>query len=280
VSYARIAALAALLLCSGPARAQMPEVMMDPLEPRVGDIVRLSLRLPAGVKTGEATLAGRTVPGFETGGLLNVYLGIDLDVKPGVHEVSYVMGAERGSLPLTIKDRKFESESLEVAPEYAEPDKKTQARIDREAKELDEIWSRVTRERLWGKAFVRPLAGELGSSFGLRRVFNKQPRSPHAGLDIKAPIGAEVFATNRGTVALARDLFFTGNTVIIDHGLGLYTIYAHLSRIDVDAGAPVERAARIGLVGATGRVTGPHLHWGVKVVGARVDPATLPGMLM
>jgi murein DD-endopeptidase MepM/ murein hydrolase activator NlpD len=282
MTRSKVIALVVALLAANPlgARGQITEWMMDPREPRVGDILRLSLRLPVGVKTGEVTLAGRTVPGFDTGGLLNVYLGIDLDVKPGAHEVTYVMGQEKGSLSLDIKERKFETESLAVAPKYTAPDKATQARIDREAKELDEIWRRVTRERLWSKAFVRPAEGALGSSFGLRRVFNKKPRSPHAGVDIKAPVGAEVVAANRGTVVLARDLFFTGNTVIIDHGLGLYTIYAHLSRIDVEAGAPVERSARIGLVGATGRATGPHLHWGVKIAGARVDPATLPGMRM
>ncbi len=273
--------VAAILLATLiDAGAQPEEPMMDPREPRVGDIVRISLRLPAGVKAGEMTLAGKTVPGFETGGILNTYLGIDLDTKPGAHEVHYEMGAEKGTLTIDVKDRKFGTESLEVAPEYSKLDRPTQARIDHEAKELEELWTRVTPERLWSKAFVRPAVGALGSSFGFRRVFNAEPKSPHAGVDIKAPTGAEVFAANRGIVALARELFYTGNTVIIDHGLGLYTIYAHLSRIDVETDAPVERAARIGLVGATGRVTGPHLHWGVRLAGSRVDPATLPGMLL
>ena len=260
--------------------AEPMDVMMDPNEPRVGDIVRVSLRLPTGIRSGEVTFAGKTLPGFDTGGLLNVYLGIDLDTKPGPHEISYVMGEEKGTLTLDVKPRSFETESLAVEKKYTAPDKATQARIEREAKELEGIWRGVTRERLWMKAFVRPATGALGSSFGLRRVFNKKPKSPHAGVDIKAPTGAEVTAANRGKVVLARDLFFTGNTVIIDHGLGLFTVYAHLSRIDVEEGATVERAARIGLVGATGRATGPHLHFGVKLAGARVDPATLPGMML
>ena len=262
-------------------RAQtLDEVMMEPREPRVGDIVRISLRLPTGVKGGQMTFAGRSVPGFETGGILNAYIGIDLDTKPGDHTVAYVMGSEKGAVPITVAARTFETESLEVEPKYTKLDKPTQVRVEHEAKELDEIWQRVTPARLWTKSFVRPAVGGLGSSFGLRRVFNEEPKSPHAGLDIKAPTGTEVYAANRGTVALARELFYTGNTVVIDHGLGLYTIYAHLSRIDVEAGKPVERAQRVGLVGATGRVTGPHLHWGVKLLGARVDPATLPGMTL
>jgi hypothetical protein len=272
-------ALATPLAGVSDAGAAPEELMMDPREPRVGDIVRISMRLPAGVKAGALTFAGKTVPGFETGGILNVYLGIDLDMKPGAHEVEYVMGAEKGAMTIQVVDRKFGTESLEVAPEYTKLDRPTQARVDHEAKELEELWARVTPERLWAKAFVRPAAGELGPSFGFRRIFNSQPKSPHSGIDIKAPAGAEVFASNRGTVAVARELFYTGNTVIIDHGLGLYSIYAHLSRIDVEAGAPVERAARIGLVGATGRVTGPHLHWGVRLAGARVDPTTLPGIV-
>jgi len=158
--------------------------------------------------------------------------------------------------------------------------RRLRARKHREAKALDAIWQHVTSERLWTKAFVRPAEGALGSAFGLRRVFNGKPKSPHAGVDIKAPSGAGVFAANSGKVVLARDLFFTGNTVVIDHGLGLYTVYAHLSKIDVEEGSAVARAAQIGVVGATGRVTGPHLHFGVKLTGARVDPATLPGMLL
>lgn len=271
--------LTTLLASVMDASAASEELMMDPREPRIGDIVRISMRLPAGVKAGGLTLAGKTVPGFETGGILNVYIGIDLDMKPGAHEVQYAMGAEKGTVTIDVADRKFGTESLEVAPEYTKLDRPTQARVDHEAKELEALWALVTPERLWTKAFVRPAVGELGPSFGFRRVFNAQPKSPHSGIDIKAPAGAEVFASNRGTVVLARELFYTGNTVIIDHGLGLYSIYAHLSRIDVEAGAPVERAARIGLVGATGRATGPHLHWGVRLAGARVDPTTLPGMV-
>jgi murein DD-endopeptidase MepM/ murein hydrolase activator NlpD len=130
---------------------------------------------------------------------------------------------------------------------------------------------------LWHESFVKPAAGPNGSPFGLRRYFNGQPRSPHSGLDIKAPDGSEVTASNDGEIVLAENLFFTGNTIIVDHGLGLYTIYAHLSRMEVGVGDEVRRSQVIGRVGATGRVTGPHLHWAVKLGGSRVDPAMLPG---
>ena len=272
----------AVLVCTlwtvSSAWARPDEWMVDPEEPRVGDIFRVTMRLPAGVRAGKVTFQGQTVPGIETGGLLSAYLGVDLDVEPGEHVVEYAMGAASGSARVVVRDRTFARESLEVAPEYTELDAETQQRVDREAAELKAIWREITADRLWTKGFNVPAAGEMGSPFGLRRVFNDKPRSPHAGQDIKAPVGAGVFASNAGKVVLAKDLFFTGNTVIIDHGLGLYTLYAHLSRIDVESGAAVERSQPIGLVGATGRVTGPHLHWAVRLAGARVDPMMLPGI--
>ena len=277
-------AFSAVMLLAPGARAQERDYILDPPEPRVGDIVRLTVSLTGGARTGSATFNGKKVPGFQTGGLLNVYLGVDLDVKPGSYEIEYEMpGLKetlRGSVPLRVLPREFATESLEVEPKYTELDPASQERVDREAKELEAIWSQATSERLWAKAFVTPAVGPLGSPFGLRRVFNDEPKSPHSGIDIKAPQGAEVYASNGGKVVLAKELFFTGNTVIIDHGLGLYTVYAHLSRIDVKAGDDIERAKVLGLVGATGRVTGPHLHWGAKIVGARVDPTTLPGMTL
>jgi hypothetical protein len=260
------------------ASATPDEWMLDPEHVRVGDIFRVTMRLPAGVKEGTVTFQGRSVPGFETGGLLNAYLGVDLDVTPGDHTIEYAMGPTSGSVVIVIHDRTFARESLKVDSKYTELDAKTQARVSRETEELNAIWRDIGKQRLWTKGFNLPTAGELGSPFGLRRVFNDKPRSPHAGHDIKAPVGTPVHASNTGKVALAKDLFFTGNTVILDHGLGLFTLYAHLSQIDVKAGETVERAQRIGAVGATGRVTGPHLHWGVKLAGARVDPLMLPGM--
>ncbi|MGH7819773.1 MAG: M23 family metallopeptidase, partial [Candidatus Binatia bacterium] len=130
-----------------------------------------------------------------------------------------------------------------------------------------------------GGPFVMPAEGPAGSPFGLRRFFNGEPRSPHAGIDIKAPSGAPVHAANRGRVALADELFFTGKTVVLDHGLGLFTLYVHLSEIAVEPEAIVEKGARVGRVGATGRATGPHLHFAARIGEARVDPEALLGAL-
>jgi murein DD-endopeptidase MepM/ murein hydrolase activator NlpD len=128
---------------------------------------------------------------------------------------------------------------------------------------------------LWSKPFAVPIPGGSGTNFGHRRIFNGQARAPHAGADLKASTGTPILSTNRGRVVLARDLFYTGNTVVLDHGLGIYTIYAHLSKINVKPGTMVENGALLGLAGATGRVTGPHLHWSARVQGARVDPFSL-----
>jgi murein DD-endopeptidase MepM/ murein hydrolase activator NlpD len=164
---------------------------------------------------------------------------------------------------------------LKVADEYVQLSPANLARATREAKEIDQIHKTITPMILWTEPFKSPIAGETGANFGHRRIFNGEPRAPHAGADLKASTGTPIHSANRGRVVLAKNLFFTGNTVIVDHGLGIYTLYAHLSRIDVKKDAMVEHGQVVGLAGATGRVTGPHLHWGARVQDARVDPFSL-----
>jgi hypothetical protein len=269
--------LAACLFVAVPADAQPLDWVVVPANPQPGDIVRITLRLPPEQKSGEIEIAGRSFPGIETGGLLTAYVGLDLDLDPGEYPVKFDLGDKTGSWPIVVRDKKWATESLKVNPKYTDLDKKTLDRVWAEKQELKKIFARTSNERHWTKSFVMPTEGALGSPFGLRRFFNEQPRNPHSGVDIKAPTGTKVFASNEGKVVLAKDLFFTGNTVVLDHGLGMYTIYAHLSHLDCETGETVERSELIGLVGATGRVTGPHLHWAAKLGGARVDPKTLPG---
>ena len=145
-------------------------------------------------------------------------------------------------------------------------------RIESEALFLRGVYQKATDARLWSQPFVLPVSDPVNSAFGRRSVFNGEARSPHAGADFLSPAGRAVTAPNAGRVVAARDLFFTGNTVIVDHGLGLFSTFAHLSRLDVAEGALVESGQLVGAVGATGRVTGPHLHWALRVGGARVDP--------
>jgi len=280
----RVAVLCVLLvfLAGGHAAAFEPAVfIVTPEEPAQGDIVRLTMNMPKRSEGGSVTFAGRTFDGFVSAGLLNVYVGIDMDTAPGAHDLKILYDTgDTGERELTIAKKDFAKESLQVESKFTDLDEPTQTRVGEESARLKALWNVSTPQRMWGKSFVKPAVGPNGSPFGLRRVFNGKPRNPHSGIDIKAPNGSDVLAANVGKVVLAADLFFTGNTVVVDHGLGLYTVYAHLSRIEVAEGDEVDRSQLLGRVGATGRVTGPHLHWAVKLGGARVDPAMLPGVVL
>ncbi len=156
---------------------------------------------------------------------------------------------------------------------YVNPDPAQLERIANERKVIDAALINWRDQALADIAFVVPVDGPRSSSFGLRRFFNEQPRSPHKGMDIAADTGTPVVAAAAGTVTVTGDFFFNGQTVIIDHGQGLVTMYCHLDRIDVEPGQTVTAATDIGAVGATGRVTGPHLHFGSYLNGTAVDPA-------
>ena len=244
-----------------------------------GQAVRLSLPDEAGIQSVELRWQGKTIPYVHAGEQWTTVLGVDLDVKPGdvTAELRVTRNGtlERRNQVISVKAVKYPVQRLTVADQFVELSPENTERALREAKEIDEIHNTISREVLWREPFVVPIPGGVGSNFGSRRVFNGESRNPHAGADLKATTGTPVRSANRGRVVLAKNLFFTGNTVIVDHGLGIYTLYAHLSRIDVEKDAMVERAQEIGLAGATGRVTGPHLHWGARVQNARVDPFSL-----
>jgi len=179
------------------------------------------------------------------------------------------------SADLAIAAKVFPEQRLDVAPKFVNPPKSVQARIDRERKRLGAIYARRTPLAPPKAPFVRPVPGEPTSEFGTRRIFNGEPRAPHAGIDLRAATGTPVLASGPGKVALATNLYYSGGTVILDHGEGLFTIYAHLSKIETKDGAAVAEGERVGLSGATGRVTGPHLHWGARVGSAIFDPRGL-----
>jgi murein DD-endopeptidase MepM/ murein hydrolase activator NlpD len=206
---------------------------------------------------------------------------VDLESKAGEQAGEIVVNfennrADRRPVKIVVESVKFPTTELKVDDQYVQLSPANQKRADREAGELSAIYEKLTPEILWTKPFVVPVTGQAkGSNFGHRRVFNGQARAPHAGSDLKASTGTPIHATNRGRVVLAKNLFFSGNTVILDHGLGVYTVYAHLSRIDVKLAQVVDENQLLGLAGATGRVTGPHLHWAARIQGARVDPFSL-----
>ncbi|MCJ7663701.1 MAG: M23 family metallopeptidase, partial [Desulfobacterales bacterium] len=169
----------------------------------------------------------------------------------------------------------FEVQRLTLPPEMVDLQGEALRRVLAENKRLMEIFSQVRLERLWHLPFIKPVDGPITGAFGLRRIINGQDRSPHNGVDIAAPQGTEVVACNSGMVVFAEELYLSGKTIIIDHGFGLYSMYFHLSEMRVKEGDAVAIGDCIGLVGATGRVTGPHLHWGIRLLKARVDPSAL-----
>jgi murein DD-endopeptidase MepM/ murein hydrolase activator NlpD len=179
------------------------------------------------------------------------------------------------SYPITIAARTFPARRITVEQKFVDPPAGQLARIEAEREKVEKIFGHPTAERYWKGPFVVPVPGQSTSSFGRRSIVNGQPRGQHTGTDFQAATGTPVVAPNRGRIALAADLYFPGRTIIIDHGLGLYSYLAHLSEFSVEEGAMVERGQRVGLSGATGRVTGPHLHWTMRIGSARVDPLSL-----
>ncbi len=207
-------------------------------------------------------------------------LGIDFEAAPGERTLALEGRDLRGGevtlrATLRIVPGRFAVQRITVDPRLVEPPEKEKHRIARERQEFARAFRSSTPDRLWGGHFLLPVAGGAGGNFGARRVYNGRTRGRHAGLDIAAPEGAPVVASSSGRVALAGDFYFTGGTVVLDHGQGLFTTYFHLSRLDVREGDLVAAGQMIGAVGATGRATGPHLHWAARLAGARVNPAGL-----
>lgn len=199
-------------------------------------------------------------------------VGIPLSAPLGQEQVVVHTSEGRQELSFEVGEKTYTSQSLKVAPRQVNPSKEDLARIKTDRVAIDaalEHWSQEQPESLELK---QPVPGVRSSSFGTRRIFNGEARNPHTGMDIAAPAGTPVLAPLAGTVAGTGSYFFNGNTVFVDHGRGLISMYCHLSRIDVTPGQHVKIGSQLGLVGKTGRATGPHLHWGLSLNRVWVDP--------
>jgi murein DD-endopeptidase MepM/ murein hydrolase activator NlpD len=202
-------------------------------------------------------------------------VGVDLSTEPGRYSLTVeAKGAAPLVRELVVRPGNFPTRRLTVDERFVNPPQEALERIRRESEKLDAICAGTSPARLW-KRFAMPVRGEPSSSFGKLSIVNGKPGSRHSGTDFDAAAGEPVHAPAAGRVVLAEDLYYSGNSVILDHGLGLYSALFHLSRIAVRPGDVVEPGATVGAVGATGRVTGPHLHWSVRLAGARVDPLSL-----
>ncbi len=206
-------------------------------------------------------------------------IGLSLATKPGA---AWLTGKNTNGasmrLPFYVADKSYEEQHITIKDKRkVNPEKRDMERITREKKQITAAlrnWS--ARDDIIVN-FRKPVEGPTSSPFGLRRFFNEQPRNPHSGLDIAAPAGTPIKAPAAGVISDTGEFFFNGNTVFIDHGQGLVTMYCHMSEIDVKPGQFVAAGETIGKVGMTGRVTGPHLHWGVSLNNARVDPLLFLG---
>jgi murein DD-endopeptidase MepM/ murein hydrolase activator NlpD len=209
----------------------------------------------------------------------NAYFGliaIPMRAKlgPGMVEIKWedTNGAQKQTIPIRIIAGNYRTDKLSVDPKKVDLSQKNLARVKREKKEIRRIYASGSSEKLWHGRFQLPIKSTMTSPFGNKRMFNGQLRSFHNGVDFRATVGKPIYAANAGVVKLAKSLFFSGNIIIVDHGTGIFSNYAHLSRIDVERGQYLEKGQLMGYSGATGRVSGPHLHWAIKVNGIYIDP--------
>jgi murein DD-endopeptidase MepM/ murein hydrolase activator NlpD len=282
-----MATLLALLAAAGGAGASGQTVREEPMEVVVasramapGELLVFTVRVKGTPDHVTVDLFGRRATAFALpDGRWRALVGIDLDQEPGAYvatvEGHLASGTLRVPRRILVRSKAFATRTLKVSPEFVNPPSSQRDRIARDSAFLKQVFASSAPARLWTRSFVRPVPDPANSRFGTRSIFNGERRNPHAGADFASPLGRPVRAPNGGRVVGARDLFFAGNVVIIDHGLDVFSLLAHLSRIDVAEGDDVIAGETVGLVGATGRVTGPHLHWSLTVAGARVDPISL-----
>lgn len=279
---------ALLLAATGPAVAEGDLAVVSRVSARElapGEPLRVEVIAPEPLDSLEGEFLGDRVfmtraPSSAEGERWVGWAMIALDQEPGMHELT-LRGASSsgravtGSRAVTVQAKDFPSEELTVAPKYVKPAKEVEERLNRERAKLREIYKNRRAVAPSDQPFVRPVPGDPTSTFGTRRLFNGEPRSPHPGLDLRAATGTPVVSSGPGRVMLAQDLYYSGETVLVDHGGGLFTLYAHLSEIQVEEGQELAAGEIVGLSGATGRVTGPHLHWGAKIGNRPFDPQAL-----
>jgi murein DD-endopeptidase MepM/ murein hydrolase activator NlpD len=249
-----------------------------------GEVVVVSVRSAEPLDSLHVRAFGAEFDGFRVDRLLwQVLLGIDLGTAPGPHAMVFegvaAGRAVKTTSTLLVKAHAFPTRVLRVDDAFVNPPAEVLKRIEAEAAELAHLWTASAPDRLWHDGFRAPVPGASNGAFGTRSIFNGQPRQPHSGADFRSPAGTLIVAPADGRVVLSRALYFTGNTVVVDHGLGLLSLFAHLSTVNVGNGDMVAAGSLIGRVGATGRVTGPHLHWAIRLGGARVDPLSVLALL-
>jgi murein DD-endopeptidase MepM/ murein hydrolase activator NlpD len=269
------AIIAAAVVCAAALVSAAPQIAVTASSStaRPGDVIVLTIDSTEPLRV---RAFNRDVPTFAAGKTrVRALVGVDLQIAPGPHRITIDAGKTQTTFPLRITPRKFPTRTLSVDPAFVNPPPDAVPRIERERQQLEHLWETWTPAKLWDGPFVPPVPQPANSAFGTRTILNGEPRSPHSGADFASPAGTPIKAPNSGRVVLADALYYTGNTVVIDHGLGLYSLFAHLTELAVHTDDMVKTGDVVGTVGSTGRVTGPHLHWSVRLTGARVDPTVL-----
>jgi len=264
--------LGVLLLGSGPLIASEPAASPSPTA------------VPGGIYRWPLP-EGAADPRFNTRPVLTrgaeALVGLPLSQPLGPAEITYRLGDQTRSHVFEVSDKAYSEQHITLKNrEMVNPNPEQLARIRRESSRQRALYLAFSDRTPPQNGFLRPLEGPVSSLFGHRRFFNGEPRNPHSGLDIAAPTGAEIRAPADAEVTLVDHLYYNGKTIFLDHGQGLITMYCHLSEPLVNEGETVQQGQVIGLVGATGRVTGPHLHWSVSLNGYRVDPQSMMSMLV
>jgi len=246
-----------------------------------GEVLYLTVLAEGNPASVQGRLRDRSIPFFKTGreGEFGALVGIDMADEPATVNftaaITYSDGHRERVFRVVVQAEEFRVQSMTLPKGQVEPDADALKRINREQEKVKAVLAGLTPERLWTAGFLVPVEGTVTGAFGSKRILNGQPRNQHSGEDIAAPLGAPVKAANDGIVRLMDDQFFSGISVILDHGLGLFTMYFHLDSATVKEGARVKRGDVIGTVGQSGRATGPHLHWGAWLNGSRVNPFSL-----
>lgn len=263
--------------CGGQDTWRLEEI---PSIVKQGDVFKLVLMTDGGA-TASGDFQGKEIifypradgKGYET------LVGVDLECSAGTYPLNITVRggswATSRAFQVEVARAFFGVQRITLPPEMVDLDAETLRRVREEKRRIEALWAVTSEDRRWGGEFLAPLEGGIGTFFGVRRILNGQRRGRHNGIDIKARKGEEVHSPNDGRVVMVDEFFFGGKTVVIDHGRGLYSFYMHLDKVAVPMNRVVRKGDVIGTVGSTGRATGPHLHWGVSLNGARVDPISL-----
>ncbi len=247
------------------------------VEVKVGEVRNITLPLISLFSAGEVICKGKAIPSYKDDSGTHFFIRETYFSKQEGYACQWKnsTGKQIKIIEVNIAAKEFPSERLMVDKKRVTLSKKSLKRVAKEQKMLNKIYASFHPRPYFSKPFLLPINSKVTSIYGARRIYNNHKQGQHLGTDFRAKIGEDIKVTNRGRVVVARDLFFTGGTVTVDHGMGIFTVYGHLSKILVSKGDLVNRGDLVGLSGVSGRVTGPHLHWGIKIQGEWIDGMSL-----